>query len=137
MAEEKAGSLNSNVLQARLRSYNPLVRSQRRGNKKPRKQLPTQQPPTPPKVDMPKVDVPNQSGLKPNVSLDNRVERMRQPSPTPAPAPQMPVVEEDPYGAVMNILPPFDSLDRVTQAQIRGFILKSMIQNPDLARTLV
>ena len=47
---------------------------------------------------MPKVDVPNQSGLKPNVSLDNRVERMRQPSPAPAPAPQMPVVEEDILG---------------------------------------
>ena len=122
MVDSRVGSLDTNVTQARLRARNPSVRAERRNNKKPRKQLPTQKPATQGAPSVP--SVPEGSSLEPNISLDNLVEQMRQPSAGLT----APLAEEESYAEMQN-MPDFNLFDHKTKAQIRGFIIRGMIQD--------
>lgn len=124
--EQKRGSQDRGVLNARLNRNNPNIRQARRNNKKPRKQAPTTQQAQPPQQVIP------QSRPKtPNVKLDERVERMRQPSPSPAPAPPTPVEATTPFFQPPD-MPTIMDYDPKTRAMIMAATYKLWLENPSI-----
>jgi hypothetical protein len=119
MVSKQPGTMDLGVIDARRRANNPLVRNQRRKNKKPRK-APVSQGQGP----SPRITVPLSGRLTPNRSLDERVMRMRESAAAPTASPEEP--------SSLDYLPPFDSLDHATQAQIRGFIFREVVRHPEL-----
>ena len=133
MVSTNPGTMDTGVIDARRRANNPLTRNQRRKNKKPRKANPPTAQVTPPKALV--NQAPATGKLTPNVGLDERVERMRQPG--------VPLIRQDAISdseqAVPNFfqeIPDLKNLDRHTRTQMIGFAIRAMLQNPDLLKEI-
>ena len=121
--ERERGSQDRGVLNARLLRNNPNTRQQRRNNKKPRKQVPTTQQAQPPQQIIPEV-----KGMTPDVKLDERVERMRQPSTPiapPTPVEATPVFQPPDMPTIMDY-------DPKTRAMILAATYKLWLENPSI-----
>ena len=121
--EQKRGSQDRGVLNARLNRNKPILRRQRRDNKKPRKQAPTQQMAQPPQQVIPQA-----SAKVPNSKLDERVERMRQPTAPlalPTPIQATPVFEPPDMPTIMDY-------DPKTRAMMLAATYKLWLENPSI-----
>ena len=134
MVSTNPGTMDLGVIDARRRANNPLVRNQRRKNKKPAKSNPpTAQAGAPGKLADGAL---SNKGLTPNVSLDERVDRMRQPG--------VPVVRQEAISDsaqevpdLFSLIPDLADLDRHTRAQMIGFAIRSLIENPELMKEIL